>query len=116
MALSRDGSLLVFVSPEETRQCHALRAAHRLLQRHASARHAGRELPFWSPITPTLDFRERKLQKIAIAAARRRSFHRIGRTRRRWGSKGAIIYTPDAEGSIQRINADGSECGRYPKH
>ena len=111
MALSRDGSLLVFVSPEENSAMPML-----YLQRIGSSSVTllpgtqGASYPFWSPDDAYVGFfANGKLQKIAIAGGTPQVLATALAGRGgSWGSKGVIIYTPDAEGSIQRINADGS--------
>jgi len=119
MALSRDGSLLVFVSPEENSAMPML-----YLQRIGSSSVTllpgtqGASYPFWSPDDAYVGFfANGKLQKIAIAGGTPQVLATALAGRGgSWGSKGVIIYTPDAEGSIQRINADGSEWWPLPRH
>jgi Tol biopolymer transport system component len=111
MALSRDGAMLVFVSPEESSALPML-----CVQRIGSSNVTplpgtqGASYPFWSPDGAYVGFfANGKLQKIAISggAPQVLATALAGRGGS-WGSKGVIIYTPDAESSIQRINADGS--------
>jgi len=111
MALSRDGAMLVFVSPEESSALPML-----YVQRIGSSNVTplpgtqGASYPFWSPDgTNVAFFANGKLQKMAISGGVPQVLATALAGRGgSWGSKGVIIYTPDAESSIQRINADGS--------
>jgi Tol biopolymer transport system component len=111
MALSRDGTMLVFVSPEESSALPML-----FVQRVGSPSVTplpgtrGASFPFWSPDGAYVGFfANGKLLKMAISggtplvlasalAARGGS----------WGSKGVIIYSPNTESPVWRVNVDGS--------
>jgi serine/threonine protein kinase len=111
MALSRDGSMLVFVSPEESSAMPML-----FVQRVGSpsvtplAGTQGASYPFWSPDRTYVGFfANGKLQKIAVAGGTPQVlapalFGRGGS----WGSRGVIIYAPDPQSPIHRVNADGT--------
>ncbi|MGA9526504.1 MAG: protein kinase [Terriglobales bacterium] len=111
MALSHDGTMLTFVSPEENSAMPML-----FIQRVGSPNVTplpgteGASYPFWSPDGQYIAFfAGGKLQKIAISGGTPQVLATALAGRGgSWGSKGVIIYTPDAESPIQRINADGT--------
>jgi Tol biopolymer transport system component len=111
MALSRDGTMLVFVSPEESSALPML-----FVQRVGSLRVTplpgtqGASYPFWSPDgTQVGFFANGKLQKIAIAGGTPQIVAPVLAARGgSWGSQNIIIYTPDPTTGIWRVNADGS--------
>jgi Tol biopolymer transport system component len=111
MALSRDGSMLVFVSPEESSGVPML-----YVQRIGSPSVTllpgtqGASYPFWSPDGVYVGFfANGKLQKIAVAGGTPQVLAAALAGRGgSWGSKGVIIYTPDVINPIWRINADGT--------
>jgi len=111
MALSRDGSMLVFVSPEENSALPML-----FVQRIGSPDVTplpgtqGASYPFWSPDnTAVAFFANGKLLKMSISGGSPQvlgtAFAARGGS---WGSKGVIIYSPDAQSPLQRVNADGT--------
>jgi Tol biopolymer transport system component len=111
MALSSDGSMLVFVSPEENSALPML-----YTQRVGSSSVTllpgtqGASYPFWSPDGAYVGFfANGKLQKIAVAGGTTQvlAVAPAGRGGS-WGSKGVIIYSPDAQSPLQRINPDGT--------
>src|ERR1022692_2818287 len=111
MALSRDGSMLVFVSPEESTGLPMI-----YVQRVGSPSVTllpgtqGASFPFWSPDGANVAFfANGKLQKTAISGGAPQVL--VGALAARggsWGNKGVIIYAPDAQSPLQRINADGT--------
>jgi eukaryotic-like serine/threonine-protein kinase len=111
MALSRDGSMLVFVSPEETSALPML-----FVQRVGSSSVTpmpgtqGASYPFWSPDGAYVGFfANGKLQKMAISGGPPRVLATALAGRGgSWGSNGVIIYSPDANSPLQRINVDGT--------
>src|SRR5208282_2843911 len=111
MALSRDGSLLAFVSPEENSALPML-----FVQRVGSssvtllAGTQGASYPFWSPDSAYVGFfANGKLQKIAVSGGTPRVLASVMAARGgSWGSRDVIIYEPDAGSPIWRVNADGS--------
>jgi Tol biopolymer transport system component len=111
MALSRDGSMLVFVSPEENS------ALPMLFVQHIGSPEVtplpgtrGASYPFWSPDGAYVAFfANGKLQKMAISGGSPQVLATAVSARGgSWGSKGVIIFAPDAQSSLQRINADGT--------
>jgi Tol biopolymer transport system component len=111
MALSRDGSMLVFVSPEENSALPMLFVQHigspEVTPLPATR---GASYPFWSPDgTYVAFFANGKLQKMAISGGSPQVLATAVSARGgSWGSKGVIIFAPDAQSSLQRINADGT--------
>ena len=111
MALSGDGSMLVFVSPEETSAMPML-----FVQRVGSPNITplpgtqGASYPFWSPDGAYVGFfANGKLQKMAVLGGTPQILASALAARGgSWGSKGVILYAPDAQSPLQRINADGS--------
>ena len=111
MALSRDGSMLVFVSPEENSALPML-----FVQRIGSPSVTplpgtqGASYPFWSPDGAYVAFfANSKLQKMAISGGTPQVLATALAARGgSWGSKGVIIYAPDAQSPIQRVNVDGT--------
>jgi serine/threonine protein kinase/Tol biopolymer transport system component len=111
MALSRDGSTLVFVSPEENSAMPML-----CVQRVGSSSVTllpgtqGASYPFLSPDAAYVGFfANGKLQKMAISGGTPQILATAlagrGGT---WGSKGVILYAEDAQSPLKRINADGT--------
>jgi eukaryotic-like serine/threonine-protein kinase len=111
MALSRDGAMLVFVSPEESSAMPML-----FVQRVGSPNVTpipgtqGASYPFWSPDKAYVGFfANGKLEKIAVAGGTPQVLAPAAAGRgASWGSKGVIVYSPDAQSPIQRVNDDGS--------
>ena len=111
MALSRDGAMLAFVSPEESSALPML-----YVQRVGSsnvtplAGTQGASYPFWSPDDAYVGFfANGKLQKIAISGGTPQVLATALSGRGgAWGSKGVIIYAADANSPLQRVNADGT--------
>ena len=111
MALSRDGSMLAFVSPEENSALPML-----YVQGVGSSSVSllpgtqGASYPFWSPDSAYVGFfANGKLQKIAVAGGTPQALASALAARGgSWGSRDVIIYEPDAGSPIWRVNADGS--------
>jgi Tol biopolymer transport system component len=111
MALSGDGSMLVFVSPEESSALPML-----FVQRVGSSSVTplpgtqGASYPFWSPDGAYVGFfANGKLQKMAISGGTPQVLATTLNARGgSWGSKGVIVYSPDPQSPIQRVNADGT--------
>ena len=112
MALSRDGSMLAFVSPEENSAMPML-----YVQRIGSSKVTllagtqGASYPFWSPDGAYVAFfANGKLQKTAIAGGTPQTLAPALNGRGgSWGKNGVIIYTPDAQDPLLRVNSDGTE-------
>jgi Tol biopolymer transport system component len=70
----------------------------------------GASYPFWSPDGAYVGFfANGKLQKMAISGGTPQILASALAARGgSWGSKGVILYAPDAQSPLQRINADGS--------
>jgi Tol biopolymer transport system component len=115
MALSADGTMLAFVSPEESTGLPML-----YVQRVGSPSVSllpgtqGASFPFWSPDATYLGFfANGKLQKMAASGGTPQVLATALAARGgSWGSKNVIIYAPDAQSPIWRVNVDGS--GRAP--
>ena len=115
MALSADGSTLAFVSPNENSGLPEI-----YLQRVGSPTVTqlpgteGASFPFWSPDGANLAFfANGKLQKVAVSGGAPQMLANVQAARGgSWGSRGVIIYEPDAGSPLWRVNADGS--GRAP--
>ena len=111
MALSRDGTMLVFVSPEPSSAMPML-----FLQRVGSPTVTplrgtqGASYPFWSPDGAYVGFfANGKLQKTSIASGEPQVLANVLAGRgASWGTKGVILYAPDAQSSLQRVAADGT--------
>jgi eukaryotic-like serine/threonine-protein kinase len=111
MALSRDGALLVFVSPEESSDLPML-----FLQRIGSPNVTplpgtqGASYPFWSPDGANIGFFAKgKLQKVAVSGGSPQVLaSALSGRGASWSSENVILYAPDASGGIWRVNADGS--------
>ena len=111
MALSADGQMLAFVSPDEKSG-----AATLFIQRVGSssavelAGTEGASFPFWSPDDAYVAFFAKgKLMKVAATggAAQVLAAANIGRGGT-WGTKNVIVYAPEAYGVLWRVNGDGT--------
>jgi len=111
MALSRDGSMLAFISPEEKSALPMI-----YVQRVGSSTvialpgTQGASYPFWSPDSSEVAFfANGKLQKISISGGTPQVLaSALSGRGGSWGSKGVIIYAPDTQSPIHRINSDGT--------
>jgi len=111
VALSADGQMLAFVSPDENSSVPTL-----YVQRIGSpnpielAGTEGANFPFWSPDDASVAFFAKgKLLKVAAAGGSPQPLAPASVARGgSWGSKNVIIYTPEPQGGLWRINADGS--------
>jgi eukaryotic-like serine/threonine-protein kinase len=111
MALSRDGSLLAFVSPEESTGLPMLYVQHvgsssvTLLSGTQGA-----SFPFWSPDGAYVGFfANGKLMKIALSGGTAQALANVLAARGgSWGKENVIIYSPDPASPVWRVNADGS--------
>ena len=112
-AISLDGKLLAFVSPDEKTGIPML-----FVQRvgtPAAAEVAGTEgasYPFWSPDDAEIGFfAHDKLQKVAISGGSPRTLAKASYARgASWGAKNVILFAPDVGGPIWRVNSDGSHA------
>ncbi len=113
LALSPDGRMLAFVARDESSgedMVHVVRVGSPEAQVLAGTE--GASYPFWSPDDAYVGFfANGKLKKIpagggpaqALATA---SYGRGGS----WGTRGVIIYAPEAGGYLWRVNADGTQA------
>jgi eukaryotic-like serine/threonine-protein kinase len=111
MALSPDGSMLAFISPEENSGLPML-----YVQRIGSPAATmlpgteGASYPFWSPDgTNVAFFANSKLEKVAVSGGTAQVLANVLAARGgSWGRRDVIIYAPDAQGMLWRVNADGT--------
>src|SRR6266404_3356006 len=111
MALSNDGSMLAFVSPDEKSGIPTIYLQHvgspdaRVLPGTEGASY-----PFWSPDGAYLAFfANGKLQKLAISGGTPQVLASVWAARGgSWGRRDVIIYEPDSGSPLWRINADGT--------
>jgi eukaryotic-like serine/threonine-protein kinase len=113
MAISPDGRMLAFVSPDDNTGIPML-----FVQRVGSpaatelAQTEGASYPFWSPDdTAVAFFANSKLMRVSVGGGSLQTVARVNFARGgSWGSKNVILYTPDPGGPIWRVNADGSHA------
>jgi Tol biopolymer transport system component len=112
LALSRDGSMLAFVSPDETTGKNVLYVqAIGAEQPTALAGTDGATYPFWSPDGQYVGFfAESRLMKVRASGGPPQALATVSPSPRggSWGSKGVIVYNSDAGGFLSRVNADGT--------
>src|ERR1700730_3457929 len=111
LALSPDGRMLAFVSPNEASGANML-AVQRLGSSGAAvlAGTDGASYPFWSPDDAYVAFfADGKLKKIALSGGVPQVIASATAGRGgSWGRRGVIIYAPQPSGWLSRVNADGS--------
>jgi len=111
MALSRDGSMLAFVSPEENAGLPVLYVQH-IGSPNATLlpRTEGVSYPFWSPDGANVAFfANGKLQRVPASGGTPQVLADVLAARGgSWGHRDVIIYAPDASSAIWRVNADGT--------
>ncbi|HET8825418.1 MAG TPA: protein kinase, partial [Terriglobales bacterium] len=111
MALSVDGSMLVFVSPKEDSGLPVLFLQHvgspDVLMVPGTE---GASYPFWSPDGAYVAFfANGKLQKVSVSGGAPQVLANVEAARGgSWGSRGVIIYAPDSGSPLWRINSDGT--------
>jgi Tol biopolymer transport system component len=114
VALAPDGSMLAYVSPDETTGeplVHVQRVGS------TEARHLdgseGATYPFWSPDAKYVAFfAGGKLKKMSISGGAPEVIAKADSGRGgSWGKKNVIIYTPNVAGPLWRVNPDGTEAG-----
>ena len=111
MALSRDGTMLAFVSPEESTglpMIYVQRVGSPSVTLLPGTQNAS--FPFWSPDGAYIGFfGNGKLQKMAISGGTPQILASVLAARGgSWGSRNVIIYAPDTGPALWRVNADGS--------
>jgi len=111
IALSADGSMLAFISPDENSGVPML-YVQPIGSPNATllAGTAGATFPFWSPDGAYIAFfANGKLEKIAASGGPPQALTSVLAARGgSWGKRDVIIYAPDASSPIWRVNADGS--------
>lgn len=111
MALSSDGRMLAFVSPDDNTGVPEL-FVQRVGDSAATelADTEGASYPFWSPDNAYIGFfAKSKLMKIAASGGSPQAITGAHEGRGgAWGAQNVIVYTPDAQGGMWRVNADGT--------
>ena len=111
LALSADGSMLAFVSPDE-KSGTPLLYVERVGSPDARVVPGteGANFPFWSPDGAYLGFfANGKLKKVAVAGGPPQVLANVWAARGgAWGRKNVILYEPDAGSPLWRVNSDGS--------
>jgi len=111
MALSADGRMLAFVSPDP------VSGANKVSVQHIGSAAAtvlpgtdGASYPFWSPDDAYVGFfADGKLKKVAISGGAPQVLATATTGRGgTWGRRGVIVFSPQASGWLWKINADGS--------
>jgi len=113
-ALSNDGSMFVFVSPDEGSGVPMLFVQHvGSADARALPGTEGATYPFWSPDGAYVAFfANGKLQKVALAGGSPQVLVKVWAARGgSWGRRDVIIYEPDSGTPIWKVNADGSGAG-----
>jgi Tol biopolymer transport system component/tRNA A-37 threonylcarbamoyl transferase component Bud32 len=113
LAISPDGRMLAFVSPDEASGARVLR-----VQRIGSKQAAvlpgteGSSYPFWSPDDGYVAFfADGKLKKVAASGGVPQALASATSGRGgSWSPRGVIVYSPQADGYLWKVNADGSEA------
>jgi Tol biopolymer transport system component len=116
MAISQDGRMLAFVSPDDKTGIPML-----FVQRVGApsatelAQTEGASYPFWSPDDTSVGFfANSKLQRISVSDGSVQTLARVNFARGgTWSAKNVILYTPDPGGPIWRVNADGSGAAPF---
>jgi Tol biopolymer transport system component len=111
MALSNDGSMLAFVTPEENSGIPMI-YVQRIGSPSATLLQGteGASYPFWSPDASYLGFfANDRLLKVPVSGGTPQFLaSAFGARGGSWGARGVIIYTPNVAVSIWRVNADGT--------
>jgi serine/threonine protein kinase len=111
MALSPDGRMLAFVSPDPVSGANKVS-----VQRVGSSAVTvlpgtnGASYPFWSPDDAYVGFfADGKLKKVAISGGAPQVLAAATSGRGgSWGRHGVIVFSPQASGWLWKVNADGS--------
>jgi eukaryotic-like serine/threonine-protein kinase len=111
MALSADGRMLAFVSPDP------VSGANKVSVQHVGSSGIsvlpgteGASYPFWSPDDAYVGFfADGKLKKVRLSGGAPQVLATATSGRGgAWGSRGVIVFSPQAAGWLWKINADGS--------
>src|SRR5208337_687328 len=110
VALSADGQMLAFVSPDDTTGAPTLFVQH--IGSPPATELAGTEganFPFWSPDDAYVAFFAKgKLLKVSASGGPPQALARASLARGgAWGSTNVIVYSPEPQGGLWRVNADG---------
>jgi Tol biopolymer transport system component len=112
MALSPDGKMLAFVSPDE-QSGEPMIFVQRVGSPGATelSGSEGASYPFWSPDDAYVAFFARgKLYKTGVSGGTPQALASAARARGgSWGRKGVIAFAPDAGGPLWKVNPDGSD-------
>jgi serine/threonine protein kinase len=111
LALSPDGRMLAFVSPEEISGANMV-SVQRVGSSAISllAGTEGASYPFWSPDDAYVAFfADGKLKKVALSGGAPQMLATATSGRGgTWSRNGVIVFSPQAAGWLWRVNADGS--------
>jgi len=110
LAISPDGRMLAFVSPDDASGANMLNVqAIGSPQATVLAGTEGATYPFWSPDNAYLGFfADGKLKKISATGGAPQILASATTARGgSWGSKGVIVYSPDAGGPLWTVKPDG---------
>ena len=111
LALSADGRMLAFISPDPVSGANMV-SVQRVGSPGVSVLPdtAGASYPFWSPDDAYIGFfADGKLKKIALSGGAPQILATATTARGgTWGRKGVIVFSPQAAGWLWKINADGS--------
>jgi Tol biopolymer transport system component len=113
MAISPDGRMLAFVSPDDKTGVPML-----FMQRVGApaatefAQTEGASYPFWSPDDTAVGFfANSKLGRILVSDGSVQTLAHVNYARGgSWGSKNVILYSPDPGGPIWKVEADGGNA------
>lgn len=113
VALSRDGKMLAFVSPNENTGLPQI-FIQRVGAPNANALQGteGASYPFWSPDDEYLGFfANGNMQKVAVAGGMPQIIVKVLAARGgSWSKDNVILYSPDSGGPIWRVNLDGTNA------
>ena len=111
LAISADGRMLVYAVPDEASGANILKVQPVGSDTVTTlAGTEGASYPFWSPDATFVGFfADGKLKKISASGGSPQVLANSSSGRGgSWGSKGVIIYAPDAGGALWKINANGT--------
>jgi eukaryotic-like serine/threonine-protein kinase len=113
LAISPDGRMLAFVSPDESSGSNMISVQHIGSSKVTALPGTdGASYPFWSPDDLYVAFfADGKLKKIPAAGGSpqvvARAFAGRGGT---WGRRGVIVYSPSTAGWLWSVNSDGTNA------
>ena len=113
LAISADGRMLVFVSPDDASGANVL-SVQRVGSPKATVLSGteGATYPFWSPDHSYIGFfADGKLKKIsAVGGPTQVLANAVASRGGSWSRRGVIIYAPSVAGWLWSVNADGSNA------